>query len=338
MGMCAIAAGVVGRHLAEQGRVWLVGPWAEQVPADRQVAFLTALWAHNASYLVGGLGGVVLAILLRLRRGRLARQAAVTAVLVVAAGLLGGCHEQATTVELGLDGKGTFTQTVTLHVRERDALLRRLAVLHGAEEPPEVLPFADPFHPRWVRTRARGVRGVALRRVVRDRTDDGPSTQVEATFTSLEAAARADLFHPAGVRLERLVPEGGGDPTWRLTLTDPWADPASKEDGTLGGRPFAKVLETARPSLGALELVRVLRLPTRVLDTTGELGEDGRTVTWRVTAADLEARKNLRLVVVFEGAAGMQLATFRHRPDPEAVMKRALEAPPGGVPPRERRR
>ncbi len=35
---------------------------AERVPDDRHVAFITALWAHSASYLVGAVGGIALAI------------------------------------------------------------------------------------------------------------------------------------------------------------------------------------------------------------------------------------------------------------------------------------
>ena len=60
MAVAAAASGLLGFVLARQGGVVLVDPMASRVPADRHVAFLTALWAHSASYLVGALGGLVL--------------------------------------------------------------------------------------------------------------------------------------------------------------------------------------------------------------------------------------------------------------------------------------
>lgn len=68
-GAAALLAGLLGAWLAGRGQVTLVGPWAAAVPPERHVAFLADLWAHNASYLVGGLGGLVLAAgVLRVRQ------------------------------------------------------------------------------------------------------------------------------------------------------------------------------------------------------------------------------------------------------------------------------
>ena len=60
MAVCALAAAVTGWLLARNGAVILVGSLAERVPAEKHVAFLADLWAHNASYLVGIVGGIVL--------------------------------------------------------------------------------------------------------------------------------------------------------------------------------------------------------------------------------------------------------------------------------------
>jgi hypothetical protein len=73
--MTAIAAGIVGRMLAQHGQVWLVGSIAAAVPKELHVSFLTALWSHSASYLVGTLGGVGLCIDVLRQRSRLARAA-----------------------------------------------------------------------------------------------------------------------------------------------------------------------------------------------------------------------------------------------------------------------
>jgi hypothetical protein len=58
--LLATAAGVVGHRLARAGSVYVPAPWAERIPAEKHVAFLTDLWAHNAAYLSSALGGLVL--------------------------------------------------------------------------------------------------------------------------------------------------------------------------------------------------------------------------------------------------------------------------------------
>lgn len=57
--LAAVVFGCIGYGLASQGTVFLVGPLANRVPAERHAAFLTDLWAHNASYGSGFLGGIV---------------------------------------------------------------------------------------------------------------------------------------------------------------------------------------------------------------------------------------------------------------------------------------
>jgi hypothetical protein len=70
----ALFAGIVGWLLARNGVVVLVGPMASAVPADRHVAFLTCLWAHSASYLVGFVGGIVLIVRISMWRFRAGRE------------------------------------------------------------------------------------------------------------------------------------------------------------------------------------------------------------------------------------------------------------------------
>jgi len=54
---CAFAAGVAGMLLASYGFVRLLEPMASEVPPGKHIAFLTDLWAHNASYIIGFVGG-----------------------------------------------------------------------------------------------------------------------------------------------------------------------------------------------------------------------------------------------------------------------------------------
>jgi hypothetical protein len=75
MAICSLIAGLIGYGLASAGRVWLVGSLHKRVPADRHAVFLADLWAHNAAYIVGFIGGFVLcghAVRIR-RRGAVPR-------------------------------------------------------------------------------------------------------------------------------------------------------------------------------------------------------------------------------------------------------------------------
>jgi len=324
MGVLAAAAALLGRWLAVRGTVWLVGPLAEQVPAARHVDFLTCLWAHVASYAAGTVGGVVLALVLWRRRRRLARGAVGAAGLLLALLVLGGCLETRESVVLRADGTGRIEQTFTLDANARDELLRLLAQIYGAEGETARLPFADPFSPEWVRAAARDVEGFVLDAVERTVEGDRLTTRVEASFETLRAAAHAGAFFTASVALE---PEGRE--AWKLTVTDAWAAALRDEGGELGGRDARTLLEALRGPLAGLTLERRIVLPTKVLETNGRLDPDGRTVTWSVSFDDLGAGRGLGLEILFAPAEGLELNRFIWRPDPDALLVRALEAPPG---------
>jgi hypothetical protein len=75
VGVVAALAGVVGHVAAARGWVYLVGPVVERLPADRHVAFLTDLWTHLASYIGGGIGGIILCAWVLVRRKHAAERA-----------------------------------------------------------------------------------------------------------------------------------------------------------------------------------------------------------------------------------------------------------------------
>ena len=58
MASSAFLAGLSGYLLAEHGSLTLVGEWGDRVPYARHSRFLADLWAHNASYLSGIVGGL----------------------------------------------------------------------------------------------------------------------------------------------------------------------------------------------------------------------------------------------------------------------------------------
>jgi hypothetical protein len=72
MAVCGLAAGVAGWLLARSGVVFLVGPIARELPADRHGPFLADLWAHTASYFIGLVGGIGVVVRVWRSRGRAA--------------------------------------------------------------------------------------------------------------------------------------------------------------------------------------------------------------------------------------------------------------------------
>lgn len=60
IGLVALIAGVIGGVAARAGVVFLTQPLASAVPHATQVAFLAVLWAQNAAYAAGAIGGMVL--------------------------------------------------------------------------------------------------------------------------------------------------------------------------------------------------------------------------------------------------------------------------------------
>jgi hypothetical protein len=67
-GTVACVAGVCGFIAASNGWVWLVPQLATKIPVERHTMFLVDLWLHNASYVSGFLGGLVLIV--QVWRGR----------------------------------------------------------------------------------------------------------------------------------------------------------------------------------------------------------------------------------------------------------------------------
>jgi len=69
-GLCSLIAGLIGRMAANAGAVVLTEPLASEVPTDRHVAFIAALWSHTSSYLVAAAGGLALIVAIWKSRGR----------------------------------------------------------------------------------------------------------------------------------------------------------------------------------------------------------------------------------------------------------------------------
>lgn len=61
-GMLALCAGIVGYVAASRDWVALYGPLGRRVPQEAHARFIADLFAHNMSYAIGALGGIVLIV------------------------------------------------------------------------------------------------------------------------------------------------------------------------------------------------------------------------------------------------------------------------------------
>jgi hypothetical protein len=68
MAIGALLSGLTGYFLAQSGRVVMDVGYADAIPTSQHVRFVAAAWAHNASYILGFVGGVVLILRIWLAR------------------------------------------------------------------------------------------------------------------------------------------------------------------------------------------------------------------------------------------------------------------------------
>jgi H+/Cl- antiporter ClcA len=73
MACASLIAGVIGYFVAKSGGDWLLEPLVLQIPASKHHAYLADLWAHDAAYGTGFLGGIVVCGWVLFRRWRIAK-------------------------------------------------------------------------------------------------------------------------------------------------------------------------------------------------------------------------------------------------------------------------
>ena len=62
MGVCATLAGFVGHWMAATGKISSVQAWGLLLPVEKQPAFMADVFTHAISYLVGGVGSLIIAL------------------------------------------------------------------------------------------------------------------------------------------------------------------------------------------------------------------------------------------------------------------------------------
>jgi len=66
-------AGIIGFILASTGTIHMIQQFADRVPTEKHLAYLSVGWAHLSSYLVGLIGGIVICVKIWLKRDPLHR-------------------------------------------------------------------------------------------------------------------------------------------------------------------------------------------------------------------------------------------------------------------------
>ena len=62
MGVCATLAGFAGHWMASTGQIPSLQAWGNMLPVEKQPAFMADLFTHAFSYLAGGVGSVIIAL------------------------------------------------------------------------------------------------------------------------------------------------------------------------------------------------------------------------------------------------------------------------------------
>jgi len=248
---------------------------------------------------------------------------------------LAGCLRTRESVHLALDGSGRIEQVILVDEEARAALVRALADLYEIPEERRGRLYCDPLDAAWIRARATGGKGYRVPLLEVTEPEEGVSrperrTKVHGVFTTLADAARGGAFLGAGFRLERLERlEGTEVRAWRFELRDGWGWIGDDDRDELGGVALAKVRERLVPLLEGGSLERTVVFPTKVVETNGELAEDGMTVRWRLALADLLGKPILEFWPTFEASDDLVLESCRVDPDATRLLERLLEAPPG---------
>jgi hypothetical protein len=224
---------------------------------------------------------------------------------------------------IGADGRGSVVQTHRLDLRARDALLREALRLIGGEDEPPAPPFADPVAPAWIRSLAARTEGYLITKAVASTTDGVRNANVEATFDTLEAAAEGGAFIGASVHLDRI-----DETSWKLTLVEALPALVEENDGRIGGADARIVLDALAPLLEGFRSSRTFTLPGRILACNGRVHDDGRTVTFTLDLACLQAEAPVSFFATFEHDEAFDLEPFRFHADPERIVERLLEEPP----------
>lgn len=255
------------------------------------------------------------------------------AALLMAASLP-GCLESNDNVVLRKDGTGVIVSRYTVDKAKTDEFVAQVVMMAQMMDPnmasqPAPKIEGDPLHPNWFRELAKATEGYDVTKAEQTVEENRRTTTVQATFTSLEAAARGHAFYAAVVRLERIEKtESCPTGSWRLTFDDLGAVRGMLPEG-MDFDQARQSMAMLEPQLGGLAITRAITLPTKVIKTNGAKGEDGMTVNWDITFEKMLGSEPLTMEVEFEDSEGLALKPFTFAPRMSELQRRAATPPPG---------
>ena len=262
---------------------------------------------------------------------------------------LSGCLKVADEAVVTADGSGTFTESMVVDLTAMKQLGDMFKGMGGPgehgpgmeapgmEEPgmdgEGVMPKEDPV--AKLKGEWKDIPGVELTKATSEEKDGKVSVHIEAKFATIEAYARASQIESTC----DLVKNADGSYTLKFTSDNPMpgADkpepvvgdgekPAGMEgekpDGDPMGGMGAFLMPMLEKSLAGLEFSRKLTLPGKIVETNGTKGDDGSTVSWKVTFTDMKKGKQEAQTVTFKGD-GIDLKPFH-------VKRKAKEMSMGG--------
>jgi hypothetical protein len=238
------------------------------------------------------------------------------APILLAVLLTGGCLESESTTTIGRDGKGTYARVVTVDLEKARAFhaaqaaqIRGLGIPAGEEE-------EDPFAALDDERRAadlerRGGVRVVVSTVADDEAKAHRTWTTQIAFDALRRLYETGAVEDVDVRLERTKFEG--QDAWTLTIRHAFEGSEASEDDEHAEalrKMRAAMLARYEPFWGTLRVVSTLNVPTRILESNGEVAEDRRSATWRIGFRDLPDSRKLLQRVTFAASEALELEPF----------------------------
>ncbi len=264
------------------------------------------------------------------------------ALAVLAAAIpFAGCLKSKDHVTLNKDGSGTIVSTYAVDMTKARELAAAASMLMGQGSPEEIAKMKDIEllnfeHPNWFKAAAAKTEGYSITSATQQiaskeegKKDAGTTrtTRVEATFTSLAAAAQADAFAITSVTLSKVektekLPKGA----WKLVVKDAFSGLDPSQTGGMDPTQMLPMFEGQLKK--GLAITLAFTVPGTILSTNGTKADDGRTATMEITYDKVLEGKGLGLTIVFETADDIKLKPFASAPDVMRLAQRLMGKPP----------
>jgi hypothetical protein len=140
--------------------------------------------------------------------------------------------------------------------------------------------------------------------------------QTEVAFTDLEALGKSGLLINEAVEVRK---SADGSFTLEMDPLAGYAKEFASGEGAAKNPQVEALLPMIEPMLETLEVKMTIVFPGGVVETNGKKSEDGKSVSWAATWADVKAGKCVR-TATFKGE-GLEIKPMRSRPDVMGLSK-----------------